>query len=246
MIKELIASGLIALAPISNIRPMWSIETDFSQTIINNSYQDTRNYFNGGEFRIYGLTDTDYISYNLNSNFSSAGWNQKFTTDNESNYLSFNNLSFKNILENETYNFSCNFKFTFSYYHNSNVDLFSVERTLNFNDITTNNNNFNYTISIDNEISTYLKSYPGWTSLIYSLDFTNISFYEEKEIQEVVDINSLLFTIISLPFTFFSNAFNLTLWSGTPYAINIGDTILFIVSILLIIAIIRIIMSMKG
>lgn len=62
----------------------------------------------------------------------------------------------------------------------------------------------------------------------------------------VIDIPGLLFTILTLPFTFFTQAFDLTLFPGTPYAINISDVLLAIICILLLIYIIKLIMSMKG
>lgn len=62
----------------------------------------------------------------------------------------------------------------------------------------------------------------------------------------VIDIPGLMFTILTLPFTFFTQAFDLTLFSGTPYAINISDVLVAIICILLLIYIIKLIMSMKG
>ena len=55
-----------------------------------------------------------------------------------------------------------------------------------------------------------------------------------------------MFNILAMPFAFYSQAFNLTLFSGTPYAINIGDVIMFIISLVILITIIKIIISMKG
>lgn len=63
---------------------------------------------------------------------------------------------------------------------------------------------------------------------------------------EVIDIASLLFTIISLPFTFITNAFNLTLFIGTPYQINVSDIIMFILAGLTLIFIIKTITKLKG
>lgn len=45
---------------------------------------------------------------------------------------------------------------------------------------------------------------------------------------ETLDIAGLMFTILGMPFAWISTAFNLTLFPGTPYAINIA-TILFTV-----------------
>ncbi len=61
---------------------------------------------------------------------------------------------------------------------------------------------------------------------------------------EVIDIGGLCFTILTMPFAFISQAFNLTLFSGTAYAINIGDVIMFIISIFILIYIVKLILGM--
>ena len=71
-----------------------------------------------------------------------------------------------------------------------------------------------------------------------------ISLYEEKA-GDYVDIPGLILTIITLPFSFISQAFNITLFKGTPYAINVSTMLLTIVGgailIWLIVKIIKII-----
>ena len=63
---------------------------------------------------------------------------------------------------------------------------------------------------------------------------------------EVIDIPGLIFTILTLPFTFIHNAFDLTIFKGTPYQLNFADIITLILGCMLLITIIRLIMSMKG
>lgn len=71
-----------------------------------------------------------------------------------------------------------------------------------------------------------------------------INLYEEKA-GDYVDIPGLILTIITLPFSFISQAFNITLFKGTPYAINVSTMLLTIVGgailIWLIVKIIKII-----
>ena len=71
-----------------------------------------------------------------------------------------------------------------------------------------------------------------------------ISLFEEKA-GDYVDIPGLILTIITLPFSFISQAFNITLFKGTPYAINVSTMLLTIVGgailIWLIVKIIKII-----
>ena len=63
---------------------------------------------------------------------------------------------------------------------------------------------------------------------------------------DVVDIPGLMFTILTLPFTFFSQAFNLTLFPGTPYQLNFADIIYIIIGGCALLFIIKTIMSLKG
>ena len=56
---------------------------------------------------------------------------------------------------------------------------------------------------------------------------------------EVIDIPSLLFTILTMPFAFISQAFNLTLFPGTPYQINISNLFLTILAILIFVFIVK-------
>ena len=48
---------------------------------------------------------------------------------------------------------------------------------------------------------------------------------------EVVDIPSIMFDVLTMPFTFISIAFNLTLFPGTPYQINISNLFLILIAV---------------
>jgi len=56
---------------------------------------------------------------------------------------------------------------------------------------------------------------------------------------EIVDIPDLLFTILTMPFSFYSTAFNLTIFPGTPYALNFGNLVLTIVAAMILLYLIR-------
>lgn len=72
--------------------------------------------------------------------------------------------------------------------------------------------------------------------------------YEEPPIinQEVIDLPSLIFSIIGLPFTFINNAFNLTLFQGTAYQVNVRDVVMLIIGGMVLLLIIKKIMELKG
>ena len=63
---------------------------------------------------------------------------------------------------------------------------------------------------------------------------------------EVINIPDIMFTIVSMPFTFISRAFNLTLFPNTPYAVNIGNIFLSIIAILTFIFVLKILLKLKG
>lgn len=61
---------------------------------------------------------------------------------------------------------------------------------------------------------------------------------------EVIDLPGLMFTILGMPFAWFSTAFNLTIFPGTPYAIDIGSLILSLIAGLIAIIVIKIIIKL--
>lgn len=56
---------------------------------------------------------------------------------------------------------------------------------------------------------------------------------------EVVDIWGLILNILTIPFTFVSQAFNLTIFPGTAYSINVSNILLLIIAVMAFIFIIR-------
>lgn len=63
---------------------------------------------------------------------------------------------------------------------------------------------------------------------------------------EVVDIPGLMWQILSMPFSFVSQAFNLTLFPGTPYQVNIANLFLSIVAIFVFTWLITLFLKMRG
>lgn len=56
---------------------------------------------------------------------------------------------------------------------------------------------------------------------------------------EVIDLPGLLFTMIGMPFAWISTAFNVTLFSGTAYAVNISRLFFEIICTLILIIVLR-------
>lgn len=63
---------------------------------------------------------------------------------------------------------------------------------------------------------------------------------------EVIDIGGLMMEILTMPFAFISQAFNLTLFPGTPYQINISNLFLSIIAILVFVWLVGLFLKMKG
>lgn len=63
---------------------------------------------------------------------------------------------------------------------------------------------------------------------------------------EVIDIPGLMWQILTMPFAFVSQAFNLTLFPGTPYQLNISNLFLSIVAVLVFVWLIAFIIKIKG
>lgn len=63
---------------------------------------------------------------------------------------------------------------------------------------------------------------------------------------EVIDLPSIMFQVLGMPFTFITTAFSLTLFPGTPYAIDIGNIFLGFLGIAFIIFIVSMILKIWG
>ena len=63
---------------------------------------------------------------------------------------------------------------------------------------------------------------------------------------EVIDIPGLMWEILTMPFAFVSQAFNLTLFPGTPYQLNISNLFLSICAVIVFIWLITFIIKLKG
>ena len=70
------------------------------------------------------------------------------------------------------------------------------------------------------------------TKISYTYTFT-------PSTEGVIDLPGLLWNILAMPFGFISTAFNLTMFPGTMYQINIGHLLLVLVNALIIIFVIR-------
>ena len=73
---------------------------------------------------------------------------------------------------------------------------------------------------------------------IANLNSIGTATIDNKDV-EVIDLPGLLFTILTMPFSFISTAFNLTIFPGTPYQLNISNLVMTLIASLLLIFIIK-------
>lgn len=83
----------------------------------------------------------------------------------------------------------------------------------------------------------------GFKASTYKITGTNII---PDGTYEVIDIPGLMWEIITMPFAFVSQAFNLTLFPGTPYQLNISNLFLSIIAVFVFVALISMFLKMKG
>lgn len=184
---------------------------DYEISLLNNNYAES-----------YEEIEADIIQYKTNNDLS------EFI--NQTNYAILNNQ--KTIFTNITNNYS--------YTQTKNINEYTIAQNTN---ITTN-------IQLNNIWKTYIITYVKWTDNTYeelAIDLYHIDndliTMDTGEIfgsiytgggYEYVDIPNLMFTILTLPFSFITQAFNITLFPNTPYSINIGNLFLSIVAIILL------------
>lgn len=62
---------------------------------------------------------------------------------------------------------------------------------------------------------------------------------DEQMNYEIVDIPGVMYTVLTMPFSFISTAFNLTIFPNTPYSLNFGNLFLTIVAIFILLWLIK-------
>lgn len=72
-----------------------------------------------------------------------------------------------------------------------------------------------------------------------ALDNIQISYIVPVPTQEVIDVPGLFWTILGMPFAFISQAFNLTIFPGTPYSLNVSNLLFTVIGAMILIYIVR-------
>ena len=198
---------------------------DQSQTFPNGEQKDTDIYTNGGS--TYWIIYTDNFISNTDIS-DKIDMNLTIGTLQDLDTNIVNNNSIKTYRETNTNNLDTN---------SPDLNLLNNENDYIINNI------------IDTEtyyivlITTVVQGYPITTANLGYIEPNSINIKGQGRITEinyeVVDIPNLMFTILTMPFSWYSTAFNLTVFPGTPYALNFGNLILTMVAALTLLYIIK-------
>lgn len=82
----------------------------------------------------------------------------------------------------------------------------------------------------------------GWLEL--NLPTATLGFsYTDTVVYEVIDLPGMLLSIVTMPFTFISTAFNLTIFPGTPYQVNLSNLFMTIFAVLVFTFLLKVILG---
>ena len=73
--------------------------------------------------------------------------------------------------------------------------------------------------------------------------FIDIYMDENTTTYEYIDIGGVMFDVLSMPFAFFSTAFNLTLFPGTQWSVNVSQLLLSIIGVLIFVYLLNLIIK---
>ena len=203
---------------------------------------------------IYRSNSTTQLKYNVNQGFNLINFNNLSTSFTNNEY-------YLNVFDSSPYIYNLDFYSFNGLISSSSSDKYFLTITGTYN-----NDTANLLLNYELDPSSGNLRYYGQPILIAVSDggggavgsdidylsftitkYTNgvyVPTTPNEPTTEVLDMNSLLFTILTLPFAFLSQAFNFTFFEGTPYAFNLSTIILSIISIAILIMIIKLIMSM--
>lgn len=219
----------------------------FSVTVFslknNRSYQTTRIYINFGQNNDLSLTTSKNKTYKV---FSSTNNNildllnaNNWANQDQNFYKYINSFCesnlYTNVIKQETT--------TSNGFYISNTDFNSL------NGLTNNYIVVLTYLTTEDEQAGYSGQYQPSNGAVYRINtdssLQNIySITTETTINyDVIDLPNLMFTILTMPFSFVSQAFNLKLFPNTPYYIDVSSLFLAIVATMTFIFIIKLILN---
>lgn len=173
-------------------------------------------------------------------------------------YIDYDLLGYKFVSSSVSDNFVPSNDLTINYYYvydtsiikNITLNYYQVYSVISISEVNIIQKNVGYKLHLNDyklNIQNFTYSYvePNTPEITISKDLEIIYYYNKVSsgTTEVIDLWGLVATMVSIPFTFLSQAFNLTLFAGTPYAFNFSSLLLTFVCLSVILLILKI---MKG
>jgi len=171
------------------------------------------------------------------------------------NYIDYDILGYKFVSSSVSDNFVPTTDLTINYYYvydttiikNITLNYYQVYSVISISQENIIQKNVGYKLVLNDyklNIQNFTYSYvePNTPEITISKDLEIIYYYNKVSSgkTEVIDMWGLVATMVSIPFTFLSQAFNLTLFAGTPYAFNFSSLLLTFVCLLVILLILKI------
>lgn len=197
-------------------------------------YDGQENTYGGSGLIIY-TTYADLSQYMTPSNPAS---NEPFKYSN--NLYNITNTT--GTYKQDTGQNTINQEYGTTYYEELDADYFTYNKSSNYKLylITLSYFDANYISNINNPNANALDNYASGCEANVNQTYAEINVYTSTtENYEIVDIPGLCFNILTMPFSFVSQAFNLTLFPGTPFQVNISSLFLAIIGILIFVFVIK-------
>ena len=160
------------------------------------------------------------------------------------NQANDNNIQFRSLINNYTTNYT---EGQTEGYNTGYATGYNVGETAGYTNGFTNGYNDGQTAGYNTgytagETAGYQTGYTEGETAGYNTGY-GIGYNDSDAFNHPIDFAPMILNILTMPFTFISQAFDVTLWPGTQYQINIGNFIKAMIAISAILFIIRLFTS---
>lgn len=200
-------------------------------------------YYIETSFNNFTFNEIELIFNGLYNNY---GPYQPYYEEYSFSYLNEDNASIEYLFNNDTYTIQAldnarNVN-TFIEFDGSDQDVLQATADLKGNEQAKHyrwRTRWNIDFDYENEeFNPY--SFITATSDIYTSIKVNYTYTRIVDMNySVIDIPGLMFTILGMPFAWLSTAFDLTIFPGTPYAINLSHIFFAVIGALILIVILK-------
>lgn len=210
---------------------------------------ETSNTYFNINFNVNDIYNNDFLSQNAQYSYSFYR-----TETNLSNQINTNNWAYKNAIDDlrrtgidnnqNKYLLKQQQPIYTQYPNDQIINIENIPLTLNKTCFVVASIRIINTINTNDTTRQYPLEPTINTELLHTQEIVIYSTKAPIQVNtEVVDIAGLMFTILGLPFSFISQAFDLTIFEGTPYQINISKLFLGFIAIAMLLWVLKIILG---